>query len=57
MKTISELREEADRLNPYSQVYFGHVPWREGYLEAATKYEKEVLRLREMLRRAEGGTR
>jgi hypothetical protein len=53
MRTKTEIAEDAKRACPYAHYYQGHAPWVEGYIQAATAYERELERLREIVRRYE----
>lgn len=53
MKTKSEIAADALGACPYAKRYNGHLPWMEGYVEAATAYESQLERLRNVLRDVE----
>ena len=57
MKTDTEIKDEAVRKCPYDHHYTGHGPWVEGYVLAAKEYEEQLERVRELLRKQEGGSR
>lgn len=46
MKTRAEIEEDAEKTCPYVWYHLHHIPWVEGYVAVAIKYEAKLDALR-----------
>lgn len=53
MKTKAEIEQDAREACPYERDKQGNPPWIDGYVAAATEYEKQLEGLRDIIRRFE----